>query len=150
MPYVITLSLFPKKCLELMLLTVLVSACSLVGHYQPRAHAQLTELMVAHLQLIDDVTAPSGDWHADALSEADSRLRLRFAEALAYAESLHDPLRTDNLHLLQSLYRGDRARLFKQHHPFTAQQAALWRKQTQLAYLEAIRGECSRPASPCQ
>ncbi|MDI6425905.1 hypothetical protein QL200_08145 [Cronobacter dublinensis] len=106
--------------------------------------------MAAHLQLIDDFTAPSGELDTAALAKADHDIRLRFAQAIAYAESLHDPLRTDNLRLLQSVYRDDHARLVKQNHPFSPAQAALWRAQARLAYLEALRGECSRPASPCQ
>ncbi|EJG0743277.1 hypothetical protein SMZ27_002499 [Cronobacter sakazakii] len=134
----------------LLFLAVLISACSLVGNYQPRAHAQLTDLMAAHLQFIDDFTAPSGVLDTAALEDADHTLQLRFAEALAYAESLGDPLRTDNLRLLQSVYQEDHARLLKQHRPFTPAQAALWRDQARLAYLEAVRGECRRPASPCE
>lgn len=133
MPRISTLThYFPGWLLGL---TVLISACSLVGNYQPRAHAQLTDLMAAHLQMIDDFTAPSGT--LDTL-------------ALAYAESLGDPLRTDNLRLLQLVYREDHARLLRQHRPFTPAQAALWRAQARLAYLEAVRGECNRPASPCE
>ncbi|EOC0416831.1 hypothetical protein ACI0Z1_001353 [Cronobacter malonaticus] len=134
----------------LLCLTVLISACSMVGNYQPRAHAQLTDLMAAHLQFIDDFTASSDALDASALAEEDQLLRLRFAEAIAYAESLGDPLRTDNLRLLQSVYREDHARLQKQHRLFTPAQAALWRDQARLAYLEAVRGECNRPGSPCQ
>lgn len=148
MPRISTLThYFPGWLLGL---TVLISACSLVGNYQPRAHAQLTDLMAAHLQMIDDFTAPSGTLDTLALADADHTLQLRFAEALAYAESLGDPLRTDNLRLLQLVYREDHARLLRQHRPFTPAQAALWRSQARLAYLEAVRGECNRPASPCE
>ncbi|ELY4522405.1 hypothetical protein ACM916_003046 [Cronobacter turicensis] len=134
----------------LLLLAVLLSACSLIDHYQPRAHAQLTDLMAAHLQFIDDFTAPSGTLDTSALADDDRHLRLHFAEAITYAESLGDPLRTDNLRLLQAIYREDHARLQRQNRPFTPSQAALRRDQARLAYLEAVRGECSRPASPCQ
>ncbi|ELY6246146.1 hypothetical protein SNQ22_002518 [Cronobacter universalis] len=134
----------------LLWLAVLLSACSLIGNYQPRAHAQLTDLMAAHLQLIDDFTATSGPLDAAALADEDRLLRLRFAEAIAYSESLRDPLRTDNLRLLLMIYREDHTRLLRQQRTFTPAQAALWRDQARLAYLEAVRGECSRPASPCQ
>ncbi|MDT3667720.1 hypothetical protein ROK90_17155 [Cronobacter dublinensis] len=133
-----------------LLLAALLIACSLVGNYQGRAHEQLTDLMAAHLQLIDDFTAPAGALDNAALAKADHDMRLRFAQAIAYAESLHDTLRTDNLRLLQSVYRDDHARLVKQNYPFSPAQAALWRAQARQAYLEALRGECSRPASPCQ
>lgn len=56
----------------LLFLAVLISACSLVGNYQPRAHAQLTDLMAAHLQFIDDFTAPSGVLDTAALEDADT------------------------------------------------------------------------------
>ncbi|CCJ90066.1 hypothetical protein ACN5L5_001273 [Cronobacter turicensis] len=134
----------------LLWLAVLLTACHLIGNYQPRAHAQLTDLMAAHLQFIDDFTAPSGTLDTTALADDDRHLRLRFAEAIAYSESLRDPLRTDNLRLLQAIYREDHARLLRQQRPFTPAQAALRRDQARLAYLEAVRGECSRPASPCQ
>ncbi|EPB6469611.1 hypothetical protein ACQUW4_004305 [Cronobacter dublinensis] len=133
-----------------LLLAALLAACSLVGNYQARAHEQLTDLMATHLQLIDDFTAPAGELDNAALAKADHDMRLRFAQAIAYAESLHDPLRTDNLRLLQSVYRDDHARLVKQNPPFSPAQAKLWRAQARQAYLEALRGECSRPASPCQ
>ncbi|WP_234012936.1 hypothetical protein [Cronobacter dublinensis] len=133
-----------------LLLAALLAACSLVGNYQGRAHEQLTDLMAAHLQLIDDFTAPAGELDNAALAKADHDMRLRFAQAIAYAGSLHDTLRTDNLHLLQSVYRDDHARLVKQNRPFSPAQAALWREQARQAYLEALQGECSRPASPCQ
>ncbi|EKK7715021.1 hypothetical protein PO816_001900 [Cronobacter dublinensis] len=133
-----------------LLLAALLAACSLVGNYQARAHEQLTDLMAAHLQLIDDFTAPAGELDTAALAKADHDMRLRFAQAIAYAESLHDTLRTDNLRLLQSVYRDDHTRLVKQNYPFSPAQAALWRAQARQAYFEALRGECSRPASPCQ
>lgn len=133
-----------------LLLAALLTACSLVGNYQARAHEQLTDLMAAHLQLIDDFTAPSAELDNAALAKADHDMRLRFAQTIAYAESLHDTLRTDNLRLLQSIYRDDHARLVNQNHPFNTAQAALWREQARQAYLEALRGECSRPTSPCQ
>ncbi|EKM6455868.1 hypothetical protein ACNKCJ_001245 [Cronobacter dublinensis] len=133
-----------------LLLAALLTACSLAGNYQARAHEQLTDLMATHLQLIDDFTAPSAELDNAALAKADHDMRLRFAQAIAYAESLHDTLRTDNLRLLQSVYRDDHARLVKQNHPFSPAQAVLWREQARLAYLEALRGECSRHTSPCQ
>ncbi|EOC1348722.1 hypothetical protein ACI093_003845 [Cronobacter turicensis] len=148
MTHATTLTLFWRSWL--LWLAVVLSACSLTGNYQPRAHAQLTDLMAAHLQFIDDFTAPSGTLDTTALADDDRHLRLRFAEAMAYSESLRDPLRTDNLRLLQAIYREDHARLIRQQRPFTPAQAALWRDQARLAYLEAVRGECSRPASPCQ
>lgn len=131
-------------------LAILLTACRLVDGYHSQAHMQLTGLMSAHLQMIDDYAGTSDTQANATLKEEDRYLRLRFAEAIAYAESLGDPLRTDNLRLLQSLYREDYAALLRHRSSFTPAQATLWREQTRLAYLEAIRGECHRPGSPCQ
>ena len=91
--------------LLLLVLSLCLSGCALVGGYSARAHEQLTGLKAAHLKLIDDQTEGPREraWQADRLDQAASALDLRFREAIEFANSLDDPLRRANLGLLRQV-----------------------------------------------
>lgn len=130
-------------------LLFLASGCTLADNYNAKSHEQLTNLMIEHSQFITDFTTTNEQLDLEEVKTEDRTMRENFDKAIAYAQSLGDSWRVNNLWLLKGIYNDDYFQLIDQNRNFNYQQSDLYRDQNTLAWKMAINGECSRPASLC-
>lgn len=126
---------------------LLLSACSLTDNYNAQAHQQLEGLETSYLHFIADAATAPLD--TNIIARDDSELRQGFDEALMLAATLNDPLRIENLTLLEDNYFRLHARVIRQNSALTEVQARLFTQQARQAWQLAIEGECLRPGSAC-
>jgi len=130
-------------------LLFLLSGCTLVDNYNAKSHEQLTDLMIEHSQFITDFTSKNEQLDLISVKIEDRAIREKFDKAIAYAQTLGDSWRVNNLWLLKDIYNDDYLQLIDQDRNFNYQQSDIYRQQNTLAWKTAINGECSRPASLC-
>lgn len=126
---------------------LLLSACSLTDNYNAQAHQQLEELETSYLHFIADAATAPLD--TEIIARDDSDIRQGFDDALILAATLNDPLRIENLTLLEDSYFRLHERVLRQNSALTLVQARLFEQQARQAWQLAIEGECLRPGSAC-
>lgn len=129
-----------------------LSACAWVGSFSARSHEQLTALKATHLKSIDvqTQTERARPWNPDRLAQDADALDLRFREALEYAQSLDDPVRTQQLHRLREVWAQDLQLMQGKQRLLRPEEARVLGEATASAYDLAIRAECARIQSHCR
>jgi len=139
------------RALGLVFLVLLLSACTLLGGYNARAHEHLTALKAANLKFIDTFTTGEGKTYSSAkLEEESDKIDLKFREALEFSASLDDKLRTGNIDSLREVFQEDAANIKKKSVLLTKERAKTLSDTTGRAYDRAIVGECARPDGACK
>jgi trehalose-6-phosphate synthase len=137
--------------LFLLILSIAVSSCALIGGFNAKSHEQLTALKAAHVKLIDSFTKGKAEvFDSKKLSEDADKIDLKFREALEFSKSLDDKFRVSNEQLLKEIFEEDLANIKKKQRLLTDVEAKTLSVPSADAYDRAVKGECARPGANCK
>ena len=128
-------------------LTTLARPSAKPAFEHAQAHQQLEALEASYQRFLTDAAVAPLD--QNIIARDDAVLHQEFDDALLLAATLNDPLRIENLNVLEDGYVRLHARLMSQNSPLTPVRAKLYGQQVQQACQLAIEGECLRDGATC-
>lgn len=132
-------------------LAIILTGCTTIGGFNSRSLEHVTSLKAAHLKFIDAVTVEKGrNFDVKKVDEDVDKIDLKYREALEFAVTLDDKLRTSNIQALKEIFEIDLTDVKGKGRLLTAVESKTLREPSGQAYDRVVKGECARPSATCK
>ena len=133
------------------ILATILTGCTTIGGFNSRSLEHVTSLKATHLKFIDAFTAEKGrSFDIKKVDEEADKLDLKYREALEFAVTLDDKLRTSNIQALKEIFEIDLAYVKGKGRLLTTEEVKITREPSGQAYDRVVKGECARPSATCK